>query len=287
MSTNSEIFELAQLEVIGALEPTESARLERMFRDASPTLQREVVEFQAALATEGALLPSVNPEGSLRLRVLASVAEAVEAHDDQLAPIASIGRGGRAMSALGNGRNEDDSTQSKPRDEIAQAAAPWRKSSLVWRTASIVLAGALLASLAFNIATTRQSARISELALQRSVSEELRAMVGADLPAFLDKRCIVRGLVGSTLRDNGSASVMLTPDFTQVMVLWVDLPTSESYTLRAIDPATGDVSELGSVLTVNPVGGTNLKIAPGKATAASDWQLVDDRGTVVYSSRPQ
>ncbi|MSR29293.1 MAG: hypothetical protein EXS03_06950 [Phycisphaerales bacterium] len=285
-----EIIELSQLEVLGALEPADAVRLERLFRDATPLFQREVIEYQAELVTQTSFLPIVEPEGSLRLRVLASVAEAVEESDDQLAPIASIGRpvvgaSGRDISA---GESTLDSLSHRSlgyRRSAAEVSAPWRRSAFVWRAATLVLAGGLLASLAFNVATTRQATRISELALQRAVSDQLLGYIGPGLPTFLDQRCIVRGLTGATNRDNGVASVMLSPDFKQLMVVWLDLPTAQKYTLRSVDAATGATSEVGSVSIVNQVGGSRFDLPDGAAHAASEWDLVDERGAVVFKTR--
>lgn len=290
-TNRDEILELAQLEVLGALEPAESARLERLFRDAPVVLQREVVDLQANLCQAPLLLPAVEPERSLKLQVLASVAKAVEQADEELAPIAAIGRPVPMASSVSIQAGDSPSYQRADAVHRADAGIPsapmvgdWRRSALVWRAAAVVLTGALVASVAFNIATARQATRISELALQRVISDQLGQYIGADLSSYLDQRCIVRGLVGATARDNGSVSVMLAPDFASLMVVWVDLPAEQEFTLKAIDRATGTSKVLGTFTAANPVGGSRVVLAPGAANANSDWEVVDNRGVVNFSS---
>lgn len=284
-SNRDEIIELAQLEVVGALDQVESARLERLFKEAPVSVQRDVVELQARLCQSSALLPSNVPDKSLEFQVYASVARAVEAADDELAPIAAIGR--PIPAAARSGGAFDMTTDPAPQAVTATnpvALGSWRRAALVWRAASIVLIGALVASIAFNIATARQATRISELALQRVVSDQLGQYIGSDLPGFLDRRCIVQGLIGSTARDNGSVTVMLSPDFSSLLVLWVELPAEQEFTLRSIDRASGVAKNLGTFSAANPVGGSRMMLEPGMANANSDWEVVDSRGVALFSS---
>ena len=289
MSNRDEIFELAQLEVLGVLESPDVVRLDRMFREASPAVQREIVELQSTLARdEWRLLPMIDPSPALGWRVVARVMEDVDLQDEHGVPLASIGRKAKAGAVQTSHPNTQGGTTSDttPRAAIAEALAPWRRSSFLWRATSIILAGGLLASIALNLATSRQAARISELALQGTVTSELLEFLGPDLRTFLDQRCIVRGLVATSVRDNGSVGVLLSPDYSRVMVQWIGLPTAQRYMLRAVDGASGVSQEIGSVSIVNQIGGTRFDSLPaGTVNAASDWELVDEHGTVIFRSR--
>ncbi len=283
-SNREEIIELAQLEVLGALENADCVRLERLFRDSSPLIQREIIDIQAELARQSALLPMIEPENSLRLRVLATVAQAVEASDSELAPLAAIGRPLARSSGGHMGNISSESDQLIP-VRIAEDAH-WRRSALLWRAACIAAIGGLVAAVAFDVVTARQATRISELALQNSVSTELHELLGSDFRKFRDQRCIVRGLVGSTIRDNGSATVYLAPTLDAAFITWLDLSPGQKLILQSIDRDSGLVRDAGAFAIVNPIGGTRLEVPLGVANAVSDWQIVDARGAVVFTTRP-
>ncbi len=298
-SNREEIIELAQLEVLGALEGADGARLERLFQEASPAIQREVVDLQASLSVQSLLLPVIEPERSLRLRVLASVAQAVESADAELAPIASIGRPqvsshSSALStthSLARSGDESDSQSAS----VSTAAVPsiqevrWRRAARLWRAACITAVASVAAVTVFQIATARQAARIGELALQNTISDELSDLLGKgrkSLKAVLDEGCIVKGLVGATVRDNGSATVALTPTFDEARVVWIDLALGQTVTLQSVDRQSGAIQTVGNFVVEHRIGGTELHLRPGIANANSDWRIIDARGSLLFSSRP-
>ena len=301
-TNRDEILELAQLEVLGALESAECARLERLFRDASPQVQREVIDVQEFMTMQSALLPAIEPERSLRLRVLASVAQAVEENDSELAPLAKIGKkkmqgnsseyssssdemaGGEsfASAAVSSARGPSRANQMRVAEDTH-----WRRSALVWRAACIAVFGALIVVSAFEISISRQSARISELALQNVITDELKDLIDFDIYEFLDKRCVVKGLVGATVRDNGAAIVSLSPTLDSVFVMWFDLPATQKLSLQLWDTDSGTVIDTGSFSVGHRLGGTRINLKPGIATPNSDWRIIDERGMVLFSSNPQ
>lgn len=301
-TNRDEILELAQLEVLGALESAECARLERLFRDASPQVQREVIDVQEFMTMQSALLPAIEPERSLRLRVLASVAQAVEENDSELVPLAKIGK--KKMqgnsSVYSSSSDEMAGGESFASAAIAHARGPsranqmrvaedthWRRSALVWRAACIAVFGALIAVSAFEISNSRQSARISELALQNANTDELKSLIGSGISEFLDKRCVVKGLVGATVRDNGAAIVSLSPSLDSLFVMWFDLPVAQKLSLQLWDTESGSVVDTGSFSVGHRLGGTRINLKPGVATPNSDWRITDERGAVLFSSMPK
>ncbi|MSR44888.1 MAG: hypothetical protein EXS15_05985 [Phycisphaerales bacterium] len=286
-SNRDEIIELAQLEALGVLEGVDCSRLERLFRDTTLQVQREVLDLQAAVVTQTLLLPTIEPEGSLRLRVLATVAQAVEASDAELAPIATIGRPTAGAEVSSMSSDSESSLSSARTSKPLAVDLRWRRSSMMWRAACVTAIGGLVVSLLFQISTSRQSVRISELALQNETSVELSSMIGLGFREFLNQQCVVKGLSGATIRDNGSATVILTPTFDAVMVVWIELARDQTLTLRSVDRQSGIATTVGDFKVGSPVGGARLAVPTGGANANSDWQVVDSRGSMLFSTRPQ
>ncbi len=297
-SNRDEILELAQLEVLGALESADCARLERLFRDATPQVQREVIDVQEFMTMQSALLPAIEPERSLRLRVLASVAQAIEENDSELMPIAKIGKKMQGNSSgYSSSSDETAGGESFASAAASQAHGPsraiqmrvaedvhWRRSARVWRVTCIAALGALITVSAVLISNSRQSARISELALQNATADELMKKIGPGLSEFLDKRCVVKGLVGATVRDNGAAIVSLSPTLDSVFVMWIDLPANQNFSLQLFNAESGSITDAGQFSAVHRLGGTRINLKPGIATPNSDWRITDERGAVLFSS---
>ena len=301
-TNRDEILELAQLEVLGALESAECARLERLFRDASPQVQREVIDVQEFMTMQSALLPAIEPERSLRLRVLASVAQAVEENDSELVPLAKIGKkkmqgnsseyssssdemaGGEsfASAAVSSARGPSRANQMRVAEDTH-----WRRSALVWRAACVAVFGALIAVSVSYVSISRQYDRVIELVLQNATADQLKQFIGPGVKEFQDKRCVVKGLVGATVRDNGAAIVSLSPTLDSVFVMWIDLPKTQKLSLQLWDTDTGTIIDTGSFSVRDHLGGTRINLTPGIATPNSDWRITDERGAVLFSSVPK
>ena len=157
----------------------------------------------------------------------------------------------------------------------------------MWRAACIFTIGALITVSAFEVSNSRQSARISELALQNATADELKALIGSGISEFLDKRCVVKGLVGATVRDNGAAIVSLSPTLDSVFVMWFDLPATQKLSLQLWDTHSGTVIDTGSFSVGHRLGGTRINLKSGIATPNSDWRITDERGAVLFSSVPK
>ena len=89
--TRDEMLELAIADAMGVLDTVDSARFERAFAAAVPSLQAEVRAMQDRVVADRALLSDELPPASLRLRTLARVASAIEHERAAAAPIATIG----------------------------------------------------------------------------------------------------------------------------------------------------------------------------------------------------
>jgi hypothetical protein len=297
-----ELHELAQLHITGCLDEIETARFERLLSEAPPSLSSEVVAMQAEIAADETLLPQVEPDRSLRWRVIGAVLEAVSNHEraehERLAPIATIGGASRSAGAM----QEEDiaeaaSVMAAAASDVALAPAVeddaereawnallaadrWRKSALVWRGACLAAAGALAAALAFNVWLATSATQVSKLALERVTGDQLRAAVGPHLSDFLGQGSIVRGMVANSPAVNSSATVLLAPTLDSALVTWIDLAASRTYGLRIV-AADGTAREVGTFEVRSDVGGARIDLSGAGVTPASRWQVVDDRGVVV------
>ena len=297
-----ELHELAQLHITGCLDEIEAARFERLLHEAPPSLQAEIVALQAEIAADETLLPDIQPDRSLRWRVIGAVLEAVSDQErderERLAPIATIGGSGRS----GMGMQEEDiaeaaSVMAASASDVGLAPAVeddaereawsallaadrWRKSAVIWRGACLAVAGALAAALAFNVWLATSATQVSKLALERVTGDQLRAAVGPNLADFLGQGSIVRGMVATSPAVNSSATVLLAPTLDSALVTWIDLAANRTYSLRVVG-SDGTARDVGTFEVRSDVGGARIDLSGKAATPASRWQVVDDRGVVV------
>jgi hypothetical protein len=302
-----ELRELAQLHIEGCLDEIEAARFERLFDEATPLVQAEVVALQAEIAADELLLPQVEPDRSLRWRVIGAVLEAASNREreehERLAPIAMIGGSGRspvreqdmvvaASAAAAGAAALTADADTEPLDSAVQddaereawstllAAERWRKSAVVWRGACLAVAGALAVALAFNVWLATSATQVSKLALERVTGDQLRAAVGPNLGDFLGQGSIVRGLVATSPAVNASATVLLAPTLDSALVTWIDLAPNRTYTLQVVG-GDGSAREAGAFEVRGDLGGARIDLSGMAVTPASRWQVVDDRGVVV------
>ena len=256
--------------------------------------------MQAEIAADETLLPQVEPDRSLRWRVIGAVLEAASNHErderERLAPIATIGGAGRsamqeediaeAASAMAAAASDialapavEDDAEREAWSALL-AADRWRKSAVVWRGACLAVAGALAAALAFNVWLATSATQVSKLALERVTGDQLRAAVGPHLSDFLGQGSIVRGMVATSPAVNSSATVLLAPTLDSALVTWIDLAANRTYSLRVV-AADGATREVGTFEVRSDVGGARIDLSGAAVTPASRWQVVDDRGVVV------
>jgi len=238
ISSRDELLELAALDALGVLDAVESARFERAFDAAVPSLQAEARSIQDKVALDPMLLSDEAAPASLRLRTLARVADAIEA--DAAAPIATIGpvRTQRASGASAQLVDRD----ALVREVMERAAREQRPRQHIWRAASLFLFAALLVALYFNSQQRELSERLVAYADNRMVDEAVRALARTTtsfdftaarevavfengmpvqgVHAFFDdasNRMVVYGLGVSS--DSGTARVVCGADANAVMVV--------------------------------------------------------------------
>ncbi len=239
-----ELLELAQLELLGVLDDTDALRLESLRRQASPSLRAEVIDLQAAIAADDSLLPSVEPDSGLRARVLAGIADAIDARRREgLTPLASIGSTAVPHSDVAPPHAHQPRRSTRRDDDEAVAATllsaaresntdslvtRWRSSALFWRAASVALGASLLVVLLANYSLTNRVSHISELALGSATRADLSAVTGPALAQTLQGDAIVRGMVAGQSM-NAAGIVLKSPLAQSGLLVTMNLSPRASY----------------------------------------------------------
>ena len=180
--SREELLELAVADAIGVLDEVDTARFERAFSSAAPSLQAEVRVAQDRVALDRMLLVDEQPPASLRLKTLARVAAAIELEAAGAAPIAMIGpaRGHTADRAVAGALAVSDnsprefidheSREAIVREILERSAMERRPPQHLWRAAALFLFAALVVALYFH----------SE---QRAISERMMNFVDGRMSA--------------------------------------------------------------------------------------------------------
>ena len=173
-SSVAERRDLAMREVLGLLDSDEEARLGRMFDALSPQDQAELLDLQAAIASQIGGLGDELPDRALRYQVLARLAEEIDQENIDVSPIASIGtrrlgRTGQLSSDVRGLRANGGNIES---DRVTRDRTI--RSAHVWRAATIAFAAAFLAVLVFQQSTQDSLDRILAMLDGASNQEQLR-----------------------------------------------------------------------------------------------------------------
>ena len=190
--SREELLELAVADAIGVLDEVDTARFERAFSSAAPSLQAEVRVAQDRVALDRMLLVDEQPPASLRLKTLARVAAAIELEAAGAAPIAMIGpaRGYTAdRASAGAGASAVAGSDSSPREfidhesreaivrEILERSAMERRPPQhLWRAAALFLFAALVVALYFQSEQRAISERMMNFVDGRLSEDAMRAI---------------------------------------------------------------------------------------------------------------
>lgn len=168
--SREELLELATADALGVIDEVDSARLERAFDAAAPSVQAEVRALQDRIAVDPSFLSAEQPPASLRLKTLARVAAARE--EQAAPPIATIGPA-RATTT----RPLID-REALVREILERTALERRPTQHIWRAAALFLFAALIVALYFESQQRATSARLMDF-VDRSLVEEGRKQVAA------------------------------------------------------------------------------------------------------------
>jgi hypothetical protein len=264
-----ELLESAHLDAMGLLDENEQKAFEDAFRAASPGVQSQIRAEQGRWARTAARLIDEEPPSSLKPRVLARVAEAIE---DETAPIAGlIGREGLVLPV----RN-------------ASRVSP------LWRAAAIGFATAALVSLVTVLDQASQTRRLNEEYLGDRLVGHLTIGFGKDYyhDAIFDgqtKQCVFKHAQGVSA---GAAAIFINPEWKGARLFCEQLPDisagGKEYRVVAVDANNKPIGETlkqfnsdGTLMSMSVDAkvrpGTRLAIvsvAFGKDTIESDVILI-------------
>lgn len=181
------VRDLALREVLNLLDETESARLESAFAGMTPDQQAEILDLQAAVAREIACAGSEVPDRSLRYRVLARVASAIEEDTQSIAPLATIGdrRWAASGSDLFRSHDADPEENSRGSEDSTARRSPVGargvRGRIVWRAAALVLGSCLIALGVIHAETRSELAKYERFALREILVNQLEMISKDDL----------------------------------------------------------------------------------------------------------
>lgn len=238
----AELLQLAELEALALVDsdedPVASARLERLFESAPPSVQAEVRALQERVATSPLLRSAELPSDSLRLRTLARVAHASEEESRAAAPIATIGPRQAARGGKRGDRFSFDEVRSiidgisRERDRMQSVRQPY------WRVAAFILLAALSVSLLFNWKYVDVSEKLARFTVGEAIDSDMRALA-SDLAGFDFAGAEHRLLVAVSSDAAGSGSVYIDAESGRVAVLGFGFTPGETLEIVVRDSESG------------------------------------------------
>lgn len=265
-----ELLRLAALDALGLLDQFEAEHYSRSFHHAPAAVQDEILALQATVVSDESFLSSDNPDPSLRERVLARVAMAIEEEAMRLAPIASIGR-----RAGGAG---------------SEADRAFARSTTRWRAASFAMAACLVVALLLFLDLNRDYKQLAQAALNKDTVDQLKILIGPDFESFISNpNAAPKAMVSVSPTFQGSGAIWVNGQARQAFVLGLGLPEGGTYTLRARRSDDGETFTVATFSSDGFVAGVRVPgIEPERfgvgALAAVTWEVVNQAGVVILTT---
>ena len=265
--TREELLEYAALDAFGLLDEYEASLYTRSFHNAPAAVQDQILQLQAQLVSDESLLPSVNPDPTLRTRVLQAVAEAIEQETSQLEPLATIGR-----------------PRMNP-DVIAKIEP--NVASQFWRAAAFALCAGLLVVAYFLTQVSARQSRIAELALSQNTEarlNELEDLIGPTLMDHLFNTSSKPVHFASKVADGPRAVLYLIEGGEHAFLVIEDLaPTTDPYRLSVKD-ATGQVEDVRWFESSGKLSGVSVALKNVKTQLTNvTWEISGPSGVLLAS----
>jgi hypothetical protein len=266
--TREELLESAALDAFGLLDEYEAALYTRSFHHAPAAVQNEIIQLQATLVSDESLLPTENPDPTLRQRVLEAVTTAIEQETAQLEPLATIGRHRAGEGVI--------------------ASTAWQPVQF-WRAAAFALAAGLILMTYFMADLVQRQNQIAVIALTNLTNEQLERMIG---PTFRDyvfdatsQRTNFRLVAAVAGTDPKPQAVLYTTEGSDLGFLIVDglVPVAQKYTLTAtID---GKKQAIHSFESTGRLGGVQVALnrVAGELRNVT-WEIIGPTGAVLLVS---
>jgi hypothetical protein len=262
--SREELLEFAALDAFGLLDEYEASLYTRSFHNAPAAVQDQILQLQAQLVSDESFLPTVNPDPSLRSRVLQAVAEAIEHETAQLEPLATIGRPRANADVVG---------------KIEPSAA-----SHFWRAAAFALCAGLLVVAYFLNQVSVQHNRIAEIALQQNTNAQLEDLIGPTFKEFLFNANSRPVYFAAKNGADPKAVLYMIENSDKAFLVVEDLvPAAELYRLTVKDQA-GNVEEVGSFESSGKLAGIHIALDRIKTRLTNvTWEISGPSGVLLAS----
>lgn len=272
-----ELIEQASLDALGLLDAFEAAHYAKSFHAAPASVQEEIRQLQAEIATDSSLLSDEEPPAGLRGRVMGAVMDSIEHETRELQPIATIGSRARRVAATGATATAADIAGVVRDERMHLQYRSMQRSVAVWRAASVALAASLLGSFLWLNVITHDAMSIAQLAQGQATQAQLIEMLGSDYATFsTDKTMRIRSLA-ALAGEPGAAILYCDPKNGDGYLVGFGLAQVGTYTIRSIAD-DGTTITLGQVIGGARVTATRLARVDSTRLAHSRIEVVDDTG---------
>lgn len=272
-----ELIEQASLDALGLLDAFEAAHYAKSFHAAPASVQEEIRQLQAEIATDASLLSDEEPPAGLRGRVMGAVMDSIEHETRELQPIATIGSRARRVAATGATATAADIAGVVRDERMHLQYRSMQRSVAVWRAASVALAASLLGSFLWLNVITHDAMSIAQLAQGQATQAQLIEMLGSDYATFsTDKTMRIRSLA-ALAGEPGAAILYCDPKNGDGYLVGFGLAQVGTYTIRSIAD-DGTTITLGQVIGGARVTATRLARVDSTRLAHSRIEVVDDTG---------
>ena len=272
-----ELIEQASLDALGLLDAFEAAHYAKSFHAAPASVQEEIRQLQAEIATDASLLSDEEPPAGLRGRVMGAVMDSIEHETRELQPIATIGSRARRVAATGATATAADIAGVVRDERMHLQYRSMQRSVAVWRAASVALAASLLGSFLWLNVITHEAMSIAQLAQGQATQAQLIEMLGSDYATFsTDKTMRIRSLA-ALAGEPGAAILYCDPKNGDGYLVGFGLAQVGTYTIRSIAD-DGTTITLGQVIGGSRVTATRLARVDSTRLAHSRIEVVDDTG---------
>lgn len=272
-----ELIEQASLDALGLLDAFEAAHYAKSFHAAPASVQEEIRQLQAEIATDASLLSDEEPPAGLRGRVMGAVMDSIEHETRELQPIATIGSRARRVAATGATATAADIAGVVRDERMHLQYRSMQRSVAVWRAASVALAASLLGSFLWLNVITHDAMSIAQLAQGQATQSQLIEMLGSDYATFsTDKTMRIRSLA-ALAGETGAAILYCDPKNGDGYLVGFGLAQVGTYTIRSIAD-DGTTITLGQVIGGSRVTATRLARIDSTRLAHSRIEVVDDTG---------
>lgn len=271
-----ELIEQASLDALGLLDAFEAAHYAKSFHAAPASVQEEIRQLQAEIATDASLLSDEEPPAGLRGRVMGAVMDSIEHETRELQPIATIGSRARRAAAA----NATDIAGVVRDERMHLQYRSMQRSVAVWRAASVALAASLLGTFLWLNVITHDAMSIAQLAQGQATQAQLIELLGSDYANFsTDKAMRIRS-VSAQAGEDGAAVLYCDPRNGDGYLVGFGLTQVGTYSIRSV-AADGSSVHLGQVIGGSRLVATRLQRIDATRLEHSRIEVVDDKGRLI------